>query len=104
MEGLTDGDRGRAETVMLLFASLLPLPPATKGFNRVVNSLTHWLSDSALNVAEKELSVPAAWLWGGGGAGEVRQGERLAALAGPSLSAGLSVLGASAEAANEGSD
>lgn len=60
MERLTDGDRGWAGTVMLLFAALLPLPPATKGFNRVVNSLTHWLSDSALNIAENQLSVHAA--------------------------------------------
>lgn len=60
VEHLTDGDRSWAGTVMLLFAALLPLPPATKGFNRVVNSLTHWLSDSALNIAENQLSVHAA--------------------------------------------
>lgn len=58
VEGLTDGYRGWDETILLWFASLLLLPRATKGLNRVVNSLTCWLSDSALNIDENQLSLP----------------------------------------------
>lgn len=99
MEGSTDGYRGWDETVLLLFASLL-LPRVTKGLNRVVSSLTRWLPDSALNIDETQLAFP--FTLAPGLAGEVCQGEQLSSLAGCSVSAVLSVLGASAETANEG--
>ena len=44
--------------MLLWFASLLLLPHATKGINRVVNGLARWLSDSALNIDENQLSLP----------------------------------------------
>lgn len=57
VEGLTDGYWGWDDTVLLLFASLF-LPRVTKGLNKVVSSITCWLSDSAINIDENQFSSP----------------------------------------------
>lgn len=57
VEGLTDGYRGWDETALLLFASLL-LPRVTKGLNRVLSSVTCWLSNRTLSIDENQFSFP----------------------------------------------
>lgn len=85
VEGLTDGYRGWDETALLLFASLL-LPRVTKGLNRVVSSVTCWLSNRTLSIDEKSVFFS---LYPGSGAAKWLVRGACSSLAGCSVSAVL---------------